>query len=237
MARYSPLSLILDKLRHEARLSTNPAHNAQVRATHVNMLQRTQERLWRDFAWPHLTTEWKLPLQNGQRIYDTPANLDIDRIDRIEVFRDGVWAPLSYGVNNSHYASWNSDLDQRSWPPRAWRIVPDEDLEIWPIPNRDAVPATLEGMLRFTGTRKLRPLVANTDTADLDDDMLALYCAAEMLAAGGAKDAQLKLEAANLSYAKQRSGLSPRRSVRMYGIGEPELSRRPFVSSYRPPGS
>lgn len=237
MARYTTLVRLLDKLRFEARLSSNPAHNAQVRGTHVNMLQRTQERLWRDFPWPHLTTEWQITVQDGQRYYDTPEDLDVDRIDRIELFRDGNWYMLTSGVSGAEYGVWNSDLDQRSWPPRRWRIVPDEMLELWPIPDQNADPTTREGYLRFTGTRKLRPLVDDGDRADLDDDMLALYCAAELLAGSGAKDAQMKLDMANTLYAKQRGGLSPRRNFRMFGIGEPAPPRGPFITSYRPPGS
>lgn len=237
MSRGTTLVKLLDKLRLEARLSNNPAHNAQVRDTQVNMLQRTQERLWRDFAWPHLRDEWQIELQIGQRFYDTPATLDIDRIERLEIFRDGSWYLLPYGIGGEEYSTWNSDLDEQSWPPRKWRIVRDEQLEIWPVPDQNADTTTREGYLKFTGTRRLRPLVDDGDRADLDDDMLALYCAAEIIAATGGKDAQFKLDQANTLYAKQRAGLSPTRSFRMYGIGEPQFPRRPVITTYRPPGT
>lgn len=237
MARGTTLVELLDKLRYEARLSNNPANNAQVRETQINMLQRTQNRLWRDFTWPHLRKEWQIPLQDGQRTYDTPEDLDIDRIERLDLFRDGGWYLVAYGIGNPEYSTWNSDLDQRSWPPRKWRIVPDEMLEIWPIPDQNADPTTREGYLKFTGIRKLRQLVDDGDRADLDDDMLALYCASEILAATGAKDAKFKLDQANSIYARERGGLSPTRTVRLFGIGDPAPPRRPIITSYRPPGT
>ena len=41
MARGKTLLKLLNDLRHEARLSQNPAHNAQVRDSQVATLQRT----------------------------------------------------------------------------------------------------------------------------------------------------------------------------------------------------
>jgi hypothetical protein len=65
--------------------------------------------------------------------------------------------------------------------------------------------------------------------------MIVLYGAAELLAASGAKDAKLKLDMADRIYTRLRSGLTPRRRFRMFGIGEPEPSNRMFVTRYRPP--
>ena len=57
MARQTTLVRLLDKLRVAARLSLNPAHNAQNRSSQVTFLQVEQERLWSDFDWPHLRVE------------------------------------------------------------------------------------------------------------------------------------------------------------------------------------
>lgn len=237
MARRTTLVKLLDDLRAEARISLNPAHNAQVRLVHIKMLQRVQERLWDDFAWPHLRVQRQKPAEIGQRYYSVPEGMSVDRIERIELFTDGGWRLLDPGINGGHYAAWNSDLDARSWPPRAWQIHEDMDIEIWPISDTAGDADTLEGYLRFTGIRNLNPLVADTDRADLDDRMIVLYAAAEILAASGAKDAQLKLDQANAIYARHRGHLTPRKTIKMFGIGEPVLPRKIVISQYRPAGS
>jgi hypothetical protein len=235
VGRKTTLVKLLDKLRVAAHLSLNPAHNAQNRSSQVAMLQAEQERLWDDFDWPHLRVERQVPVQAGQRYYDTPEDMLVDRIERIEVFRDGGWYSLDAGIDGCHYSAWNSDLDERSWPPRRWKIHEDEDIEIWPIPDTNADETTMEGMLKFIGIRNLNPLVDDSDRADLDDDMLVNFVAANMLAATGAKDAKLKLDAANSRYARLRGRMSPRTRTSMFGIGQPKPPKRLFVTTYRPP--
>ena len=56
-----------------------------------------------------------------------------------------------------------------------------------------------------------------------------------MLAAGGAKDAQLKLDQANALYTKLRGSLTPRKQFRMFGIGGDVPPRRIVISQYRRP--
>lgn len=233
MARRTTLTKLLDDLRAEMRVSLNPAHNTQARETQIRMLQRVQERLWDDFDWPHLRVERQVPVQIGQRYYETPEDMAIDRIERIDVFRDGVWMRLAAGIEACHYAAHNSDLDERAFPPRCWQIHEDEDVEIWPISDQAADVSTLDGTLRFTGIRNLKPLVEDGDRADLDDRMLVLMAAGELLAASGAKDAQFKLDLANRIYARKRSGLTPAKKTRLFGIGEATLPRRRFAH-YRP---
>lgn len=234
MARGKTLLKLLNDYRAEARLSQNPAHNAQVRDSQVSHLQRVQEWLWQDFDWPHMKVERQIAVQAGQRYYDLPADLDIERIDRLDLFADNSWRPLDPSISGGHYSVWNSDLDQRSWPPRGWRIYEDQGVEIWPIPDQNADATTRYGYLKFTGTRRLNPLVDDADTADLDDRLVVLYAAAETLAAGGSKDAQLKLSQANKLNAKLRGGLTPRSRFRMFGVGSPPPDRRHYVNRYRP---
>jgi hypothetical protein len=236
MARRATLSKLLNDLRAEARLSLAPAHNVQVAESHKIILQRIQERLWEEFTWPHLRVERFTPIQEGQRYFDTPPDMQIDRIERIEVFAEGEWIKLRSGIDARDYRFTNSDIDDRDWPPRAWKIHEDEDLEIWPIPNQDADTTTREGFLRFTGIRNLKPLVADGDRADLDDRMLVLYAAGEILGAAGAKDAQLKLDQANAIYARLKSNLTPSTKFKMFGVGSNDAPRRPHIFIYRPRG-
>ena len=237
MARKQTLLKLLDDLRAEARLSLDPAHNRQARPVQVKLLQRVQERLWEDFTWPHMRVERQMPIASGQRYYEPPTDMRIDRIEKIEFYTDGGWRLIEPGIDAGCYSAWNSDLDERSWPPRRWQIYEDETVEIWPISDTNATEATREGYLKFTGIRNLNQLVDDGDRADLDDRLIVLYAAAEMLAAGGAKDAQLKLDQANAIYVKLRGNLTPRKQFRMFGIGEPQPPRRIMISQYRRPSN
>ena len=220
MARHNTLLAILNMLRAEARLSLSPAHNRQVRDSHIILLQRIQERLWDDFTWPHLRVQRMKPCSIKQRYYSPPSDIRIDNIEKVEVFDNGGWQPLAPGIYGEHYSGFNSDLNQTSWPVMRWQIHEDEDIEIWPLSNIDGNKTTLHGMLKFTGIRDLKPFVKDSDRADLDDNLLVMFAAAELLAAQGAKDAQLKLDQATQIYRRQRSGLTPRSSFRMFNIGK-----------------
>jgi hypothetical protein len=238
--RGKTLESILNSVRAEARLSLLPANNNQVRDSHVILIQREQERLWEDYAWPHLRVHHLEPLQAGQRLYETPTEDDytiqMDRIEKIEVFDGGSWRKLSPEFDDGLYSVHNSDLDERSWPARAWRATADDDIEIWPIPDQNGVEATLEGYLRITGIRDLQAFTTDNHRADLDDRLISLYVAGGILAASGAKDAQLKLEAANKLYTKLKGKQTKSTSFNMFSTTRPESRRRklfapPFVPS------
>ncbi len=232
--RGTTLVKLLDDLRAETRVSLNPAHNAQVRDSQVKRLQSVQERMWDDFDWPHLRVERQFDTQAGQRYYAPPSDMTVDRIGRVEIYADGRWQPVLPNIGSEHYSAYNSDLDERAWPPRRWQIHEDGTIELWPIPELNADPETLEGRVKLTGIRNLRPLVNDGDVADLDDRTIVLYAAGELLAGAGAKDAQLKLQAASKREAKLRGQLSPRRTVKMFGLGKSTTPRR-FAPHYRPP--
>lgn len=235
MARGSTLIRLLDLLRAEARLSPSAAHNAQDRDAQVKLIQRVQEWLWDDFDWPLLRVDRYFEAQAGQRYYDPPADLEIDRIKKVQIFHDTAWCDLEPGIDPEHLTAYNSDLDERQWPPQRWQITEDEQVEIWPIPDTDYDDATNEGWIKLTGIRRLQTLAADNDEADLDDRLIVLYAAAERLAAVGAKDAPLKLDQANKRYAKLRGAQMPRRKFRMFGIGSDTRRERVPIAVYNKP--
>jgi len=235
MARGVTLVKLLDNLRTELHASLNPAHNNQVRDRQVAFLQSTQEWLWEDFTWPHLRAFRNYPLQAGQFEYDISADFDIDRIEKIEVKDGGVWRPVLPGIDASHYASHDTELDQRSWPIRRWRIAENEQIEFWPIPDTNATVADLEGYFKVTGIRKLRPLIADGDRCDLDAQLIYLYAAAK--AEPDSKHGKFAFNLANKRLAKLKANLTPRRQFKMFGIGRCEAPRRPYVGQYRAPGA
>ncbi len=245
MARGQTLESILNLMRAEARLSLSPANNTQVRDSHIILLQREQVRLWEDFNWPHLRKHYLLPLQAGQYLYSPPggtfdANADtytvnIDRVERVSVRDGGAWVPLTPEITEANYAAHETALDERSSPARAWQATSNDEIEIWPIPDTNADADTLEGYARITGIRDLQPFAAAGDRADLDDRLIALYVAAGLLAASGAKDAQLKLEAANKLYTKLKGKQTKTTSFNMFGtVNRAPLRRKPVITRYVP---
>ena len=206
MARGRTLLSLLQDYRIEVNASPNPAHNSISRDAQVRALQKAQEMLWRKHDWPFLRVRRYLDLQAGQRYYDprgamladgTPsADLGIERLEGIEVRWGEEWTPVRPGLTSEHYATWDSDLDARSWPVERWQVYENEAIEIWPIPDDNADTTTLEGRLRLTGIRDLRPLVADSDVADLDDTLIVKWAAVNALARAGGKNGQVVLDEA-----------------------------------------
>lgn len=226
MARNQTLLKLLQDLRSETRVSGNPAHNSNVRESQVRMLQRVQEWLWEDYSWPFLHVERFLPVQAGQRFYSPPDDLTIDRIQKIEVRYGEQWCELTPLIPSEAYSHWDSERDERSWPVSRWRIYENEQIELWPIPDSNADEQSLEGVLKITGIRTLRPLVADTDRADLDDRLIVLFAAAEILAATGAKDAQIKADAAQKRLDHLVGNLSKVKTFKMGGSPSYEAKLR-----------
>lgn len=225
MARGTTLVKLLDMYRAECRMSLNPAQNGQDRDRQIEHIQRTQEWLWTDFNWPLLRVDRKFFPQAGQRYYDMPEDLDIDRITTVKIFTEQAYVTLHPGIDNSHFTAYNSDLNERQWPPRRWQISEDEQMELWPIPDGAGDTTTLDGEITITGIRKLKPLVKDTDRADLDDRLIILFCAAEYLASKGDKSANAKQQQANAHYAKLRGNQTPRKTFNMFGIGSADYNK------------
>ncbi len=245
MARGQTLEDILNLMRAEARLSLSPAMNVQVTESHKLLLAREQERLWEDYAWPHLRKHYLLPLQAGQHEYDLPADtfdastdsytMQIDRVERVSIRDGGEWVPLRPEITEADYSEHETELDERAWPVRAWQANGEDQIEVWPIPDTNGDASTLEGYIRITGIRDLRPFVADNDRADLDDRLIALYIAGGVLAATGAKDAQLKLEAANKLYTKLKGKQTKTTSFNMFGtVRRGPVRRRNAITRYVP---
>jgi hypothetical protein len=230
--RQTTLVRLLDLYRHECRLSANPAHNAQARDAQVNHIQRTQEWLWDDHNWPFLRVERYIDLQAGQRYYAAPEDLHLQRLSKIELFYDAAFVPLDAGIDAVHYTVYDSDGGETQFPPQRWRIFEDEQIEVWPIPDTNYDPATREGRLKLTGTKKLSPLVDDNDRADLDDRLIILFCAAEVLASRGEKDAKFKMDQATKRYATLRGQQQPRRKFGMFALQRHEPIRRVPIAVY-----
>lgn len=193
MARGTTLGELMTKLRIAARYDPNPALSLNLVPLMQQTITDTQERLYDEFDWPFLRVRADKTLAAGQRYYDIPTNLNLERIIAVDVHHGGQWLPVERGIRVEHYNSSDSDADVREDPITRWEVIDagqGEQLEVWPL------PATNGALLRFTGIRKLAPMIVNGDIADLDDQLIVLFAAGELL--GGAKNpaAQVKFQQA-----------------------------------------
>jgi len=207
------LGELLTRLREECGHSVNPAQGQNTESQHKRLLQRTQIFLWQDYAWNHLKVWREEVLQAGQRYYTFDPELDYERIEEVAVYYAGQWRPVEYGISLRHYNISDPDDNEREDPVRRWQKFEGNQYEVWPVPLS-------EGKLRFRGVRNLRPLVADSDQADIDDELIVLFAAAELLARQKSPDAQLKLDLAGRRYNKLK-GANSKSDMFIMGGGPP----------------
>lgn len=196
MVRGVQLSSLLAQLRAETgrvqsvSVGTSEADNLK------HTLRRVQRQLYIKYDWSHMRVQRTIQLSAGQRYYDFPADLDFDNIESVKLEYNGIYIPLERGINIDDYSAFDSNaaVPDRSNPTQKWDVRDTgsgEQLEAWPIPSDNSQKIYL------TGTKNLAPLVQESDRCDLDEDLIVLYAAAEILARQKSADAQAKLEMAN----------------------------------------
>lgn len=226
MARGTSLGQLLDDLRAEVGHSLQPNLGKSTRDVLINMLQRTQRRLWDDYSWPFLRITRDITIGAGQRYYDIPNDLVFERIERVETKHGDVWTKLKYGISSEDYNQHDSDRGVRSSPVRRYDAYENNQIELWPIPANNTDAATGMNSVRVTGIKNLSPFVADSDTADLDDQLIVLYAAAEVLTRQKQSDANNKLGQAQAHYARLKARMAKSETFVISG-GEPEGMYRP----------
>jgi hypothetical protein len=214
MARGTQLSALVDQLRAEIGASTNVAMGVNTLPNLKQILRRTQERLWADFDWPFAFIERDEPLLANERYYAFDNDVDFDRINEAWVKYSDTWRPLCYGITQEHYNRSHPETDRED-PCTNWRHYEGNQFEVWPV------PASNETTLRFKAVKKLDPLIDDSDRAELDDTLIVLFAASELLSRAKADDAPSKLQAAQAHYGKLKGNSSKTRMFVLGGNLEP----------------
>lgn len=217
MARGTSFGQLVEMVRDECSLSSNSSSGNDHLAYIKRLIKRHYEFLCDEYDWSFLRVEnddATKTLEAGERYYDFPVAMDIhDTIDA-QTFYGNVWVPLTYGVTPQDYTAMNPETDQRADPVLKWRISSDSQFEVWPL------PASNGNLVRFSGKRRENALVAESDTCDMDDQLVVLYVSAEILFKLEDKSAELKLAAAKQRLSQMRGGYADRKKVRV-GMGQP----------------
>ena len=233
MARGTTLTEILAMVRGEASQSSSVAAGADYEASLIQKIQRTQQLLYDDFDWSFMRVDWNIPLSQNVRYYDYPQEvgfpglvvLDLESIEYSTINYSGKPTPIDRGITWVEYAQYNSDNGDTASPARKWDIRrttdAKEQIEMWPVPADNTQIFTLRGK------KKLRPLVAPGDVADLDDILIALTVASEMLEKAGAKNAN-SVKAAASRRKTQMQGRAKGSNTAMPNMAGP---RHPYISN------
>lgn len=237
MARNNTLGQILTMTRIEAGLDPDPALSLNIRPLLVQLINREYSRLYEDFDWPFLRLFSDLLTSAGERYYDVPAEMDLDRIEQVDFYWGNRWFPLERGIGPINYNTYNSDLDVRVDPTFRWDIKftgTTEQVELWPIPLSNG------NKIRFTGIRKKAELLSDSDRCDLDDMTIALFAASEYLAGKDKEAAALKQQKAvdRLRMLRSRSIQTRNNSFNLNNQQKPDprfATRSPLVAYVRNP--
>jgi hypothetical protein len=209
--RGKTLGELVTQLRAELGQAPNSSVGESETPSLKHLLARTQEILYDEHDWPHLSGQWfDVTLAAGQRYYDFPTQFNFERAHHAFYEWGGDWIPLCAGFDALAYNVYDSDEDARSDPPQAWRLYTATQFEVWPM------PATSGGKIRWVGTKKLSALVANSDAADLDDRMIVLFAAAEKLSDKPRGRALQTLASRRLAQMKSRTN----KTTEPFRIGE-----------------
>lgn len=222
MARGTKLSVLYTMLR--AKLGENTTQtNTQVR--YFQLLSDKQKWLANEYDFPFLNDRFDVAVPSGSRYLSFPTidnegisyAMNLERPYTAEVFWTNIWQPLDYGIDSQEFNYINSDQGGNTQDPvQRWRWSEEGQFEIWPI---NVTPV----VIRFTGQRALDNLVLPTDLADLDDEMLVLFVAADLLTRSRQQDAKLCLDQATERLMRQRGAYPNRtRTCSLAGCGDKE---------------
>lgn len=222
--RGQQLTRLISQLRAELSRSVNVSVGVDDAEILKDVLQRHQETLYDEYDWPFLRQMFPaITLQAGQRYYDPPADLNFDRIEKAAVRISGRPVPFHRGIDFEHYALFDSDAGARAAPAARWDIRwvdTAEQIEVWPIPTDNS------NAMQFTGIRKLRPLVDGADVTDLDDILIVMFAAADLLQHQESPDASLKLKQAVKRLERLKGRSAAARDIVRLGMGA--SSSQPF---------
>jgi hypothetical protein len=143
--------------------------------------------------------------------------LNYDRIQDIKLKYNNVYVDVERGIRFDDYSIYDSNAStpERSFPVLKWDIRntgSTEQLETWPITSQAAT-------LYLFGTKTLSPLIQESDTADLDDRLIVLFAAAEILARQKSNDAKNKLSQAERRLAMLRRNSQADSKMIQVGLG------------------
>lgn len=223
MALRSTFQEVIQQVRAEARLSSNTSRGIDHLEYIKQLIKRHYKTLAEDFDWQHLELKKESGvsrkiLQAGSNTYSFPAAVNPLKITRAWVKWGSVWLPVEYGIKHQHYSALDPDQDQRTDPITNWAFYDGDGFEVWPMPASNGA-ADDNNEVAFEGQKNVEELLADNDRLDMDDILVSLMAATEILAANKQEEAAaVKGEAAMARLGRMRGNLGSKTRYVM-GVG------------------
>lgn len=198
---------VIEMVRDECRLSSNTSRGIDHLANIKRVIRRHYRLLADEYDWRHLDitgTDGDKTLQAGESYYDYPAALNPLWIQGVWTQSGGTWIKLEYGITPADF-----NLLTESDPPLKWAHSSATGFDVWPTPASDG------GTVRFIGQRLVTDLTEDTKRLDMDDELVGLLAASDILAANKQSDAELKMKQAQHRLFQIRRGYADKTRVSM----------------------
>ncbi len=185
-----PNGQLLPTLRASLKDETSEAQetNPTLDAKYNRLLANKQIELASAWDWDFLYHDWELSLVAGTRYYNLPTvetrgltvNIDFEREVVVTALYNTKYLPVKKGINKDDLNYLNGTTNPQD-PVRKWQIVTNvnetanpNQIEVWPVPASAQI-------LNFYGKRALQALSSDSDKADLDDLLIVLGVASDLL--------------------------------------------------------
>ncbi len=229
MALYVQFRQLITKLRSELGLTDDVNVGVDDLPRLRRALRSAYNKVHPLHRWPHLHKVWeRVTISPGQRYYDFPTNLNYDGVTDVVTWWSDLPTPVERGITFEDYAAFSSADDVRIDPIQKWDVRQDENnpaanvFEVWPLP-------AVAGEIQFTGWSKPLALTNDTDTVDLDDELVVLFAAAKLLPVKDGERNDKKAEAINyLNVLKARTQAQSTRVI-VGGGDAPIRGTRPII--------
>lgn len=194
MARGVAFSELVLNLRAELRRSQAPGIGTEDLAPLKRTINHVVAVVSNKEDWPFLYRKFApIAISPGDRFFDIPAGLVMERIISVKIKWGGSYYDIYRGITYDDYIAWDPEDDERSSPALKYdfqNIDGAEQLEIWPISEGTQ-------SLLFEGYVEHPKLVNDTDLCMLDDEIVLLFAAAELMGDSFKAEAQAKRDQAN----------------------------------------
>lgn len=216
MARGTQFLEIVTRVKSETGRSDSAAIGVDDLPIIKEAVNSIYSTLYVDHDWPHLRKVFSVTLNAGQRYYDFPSGLNLERLEQTVVKFNDLRHEIDRGIGFGDYNNHDSDANERSDPVLKWDVRwtgTEDQVEVWPI------PATAQ-TLYFRGIQAAPRLVSDSDLCLLDDTLVVLFAAAALLKDEKESDKKLKLAQQLLATLKYR-GQGDGARIRL-GLGRAE---------------